>query len=434
MCRRRHLWLEAILCPRPLKYRRISTKNDVWGIGLIFFKLVFQRLPFGLENASTKRGDDNYITPIIKAILPTDVDKEVDGDAMMRKLGDPPSNVKRSLEQASRTPAEELAKLVRGMLQPKDQERMDATSALSLLGTLHTPGLMEVKSGSLPRCFSCASADNFESTIAIKLHKREKSDMVGVKFDDEYSGEGFRLRDMPPDGLAVKSGLRDCDVVESINGATSSSLSKKDAAAAIRESVGDILLLVRKEKCASAEYSNGITTINLRKTEKNTSLGVTFFKESIGEGVRLQKVVPDGIAMQAGLNVCDLVFSMNGEDVPLPTDVAAVLRKSVGDISLTVRKAICASVEYSDSITTIKLLKKQTSAPVGLVFFQGTSERVRLKKVEPNSLAMNAGLHDCDWVVSINGKEMSSAADAAAMVRESVGDISLSVRKGYALQ
>ena len=181
--------------------------------------------------------------------------------------------------------------------------------------------------------------------------------------------------------------------------------------------------------CDSVEYSKDTTSITLHKEEESTKVGIAADGEYIGDGVRLKTVAPDLPAMEAGLRACDVVLALNGDEVSSAEDFMKAMRESVGDISLSVRKEKCASVEYSETTTSITLIKHTHDTSVGVRFYP---EGLKLKAVFPNSLAMQAGLHECDEVLSINGRDFSSdtdASEATAMIRDSVGEILMIVRK-----
>mmetsp|Transcript_22451 Transcript_22451/g.57721 ORF Transcript_22451/g.57721 Transcript_22451/m.57721 type:complete len:130 (+) Transcript_22451:1-390(+) len=96
-------------------------------------------------------------------------------------------------------------------------------------------------------------------------------------------------------------------------------------------------------------------TLTIRKPGADVRLGVRFFQDDSeydafyapGTGAdgrrRVQPIVcalhENGAARVAGLELDDMVLSINGQSGLCNTEVAAMLRELTGDISLVVRKA-----------------------------------------------------------------------------------------------
>ena len=84
--------------------------------------------------------------------------------------------------------------------------------------------------------------------------------------------------------------------------------------------------------------------------------------------------------------------------------------------------------------TNVCVYKASPDAKLGLSFHADEEREVRVRTIHPGSLAERCGLLPEDTVCSINGTPCKEALGAARMLRESTGELWLTVERRLACQ
>jgi len=163
-----------------------------------------------------------------------------------------------------------------------------------------------------------------------------------------------------------------------------------------------------------------------------------------GNGVLVVEALPDGPAEKVGLKPGDVIVQVGSQRVWEVKDLQRIVRHmAVGD------EATLLILRDGDRLTVpIRIARMPQEAadglaaePFGLIargFDAALAERVGLGRlggirvvvVERGSPAERAGLQPGDLILSVNGRDVVSAADYAATFRQATGPVTLRVLRG----
>ncbi len=163
-----------------------------------------------------------------------------------------------------------------------------------------------------------------------------------------------------------------------------------------------------------------------------------------GNGVLVAEALPDGPAEKAGLKPGDVIVQVGSQRVWEVKDLQRVVRHmAVGD------EVTLAILRDGDRLTVpirVALMPQEAAdglaaEPFGLIvrgFDAALAERLGLSRqggirvvvVERGSPAERAGLQPGDLLLSVDGRDVVSAADYAAAFRQAAGPLTLRVLRG----
>ncbi len=166
---------------------------------------------------------------------------------------------------------------------------------------------------------------------------------IGVRGKTLVSGEenrprGFRVRVVYPNSPASRAGIREGDLIVSVDGAAIDSQEAFETVLSTR-GPGLPLRLVLRNKQAER-------TVTVQGEAPPAGIGTQILREEIGltlhrapEGYRIASVDRDSLAAQAGLRSGDVLLSLNGTAVRGPDDVDRVLQRDFNKNSLLMEVA-----------------------------------------------------------------------------------------------
>ncbi|MFM7148317.1 MAG: PDZ domain-containing protein, partial [Gemmataceae bacterium] len=177
---------------------------------------------------------------------------------------------------------------------------------------------------------------------------------------------------------------------------------------------------------------------------KPKPLGISAETVKVGERTALEvtRVDPDGAAAKAGVETGDLIVAANGSPVTGPEQLSNALRKSDGELLLTIRdgrtgrdaqvKIVLAEGRPSKPPVTADLPREvgPGKGKLGLVTeltFYDVEAAVKITEVEEGSAADRAGLKPGLVLLEANGKLLLHPDDLAEAVRASNGTLKLTV-------
>lgn len=163
-----------------------------------------------------------------------------------------------------------------------------------------------------------------------------------------------------------------------------------------------------------------------------------------GNGVLVAEALPDGPAEKAGLKPGDVIVQVGSQRVWEVKDLQRVVRHmAVGD------EVTLAILRDGDRLTVpirVALMPQEAAdglaaEPFGLIvrgFDAALAERlglgrqggIRVVVVERGSPAERAGLQPGDLLLSVDGRDVVSAADYATAFRQATGPLTLRVLRG----
>lgn len=163
-----------------------------------------------------------------------------------------------------------------------------------------------------------------------------------------------------------------------------------------------------------------------------------------GNGVLVAEALPDGPAEKAGLKPGDVIVQVGAERVWEVKDLQRVVRHmAVGDeVTLAIlRDGDRLTVPIRVALMPQEAADALAAEPLGLIvrgFDAALAERlglgrqggIRVVVVERGSPAEQAGLQPGDLLLSVDGRDVVSAADYATAFRQATGPLTLRVLRG----
>ncbi len=163
---------------------------------------------------------------------------------------------------------------------------------------------------------------------------------VGIRGRTLLSGEenrprGFRVRAVHPDSPASRAGVREGDLVVSVDGAPIDSQEAFETILSTKGPGRPLKIVLRGRQ--------GERTVTLQGEAPPAGIGQVLLRDSLGmglratgEGLRISIVDREGLAAQAGLKSGDSLLALNGVRVRDTGDVDRVLQRDFNKNSLAV--------------------------------------------------------------------------------------------------
>jgi serine protease Do len=162
------------------------------------------------------------------------------------------------------------------------------------------------------------------------------------------------------------------------------------------------------------------------------------FKFSGSEGALVGHVDPKGPAAKAGIKQGDIIVSLNGEKIKninqlrnyaatlkpgskAPVEVIrngqrTTLSLQVAELPANVKKSGADST--AEKTSQLGMYLEQLTPEIAEKLGSERTEGVVVAKVQPGSLAARGGILQRDIIISINGKEISSASEVKEMITD----------------
>ncbi len=258
---------------------------------------------------------------------------------------------------------------------------------------------------------------------------------IGVDSDDN----GALITAIQPDSPADLAGLETGDIITRLNGDTISADNLAEAIQAL--GVGDTVTLevlregdeVEIEAELAARPEQPDTEIRVFPFEERPYLGVSL--DDGDNGVIIREVEADAPAAEAGLQVDDVLVSINGEAVE---DVQAAIEMIRG---LAVGDVVTLEVERGDERLTLEAtLGSMTDIPAGaavldIVVYNQEAEAWQVFGLAAENPLAEAGLQSGDVITQIDG-EVYNPETLAAYLDGLDGDteVTLTVERDGELQ
>jgi S1-C subfamily serine protease len=146
--------------------------------------------------------------------------------------------------------------------------------------------------------------------------------------------------------------------------------------------------------------------------------------------LKVLAVAPDSPAAQAGIEVGDVLIKANRTPIASPEQLAAAVRDSDGNVTVTVRdvrtgRDVAVEVQAGVAPRT-RPANISLGVKVELAFYQG-EPAVKVVEVEPNSPAQRARIAPGMLIVIVNGTRVTNPDKLAEAERTAAGALKLQV-------
>ena len=275
--------------------------------------------------------------------------------------------------------------------------------------------------------------------------KDSKDDKVGIILNQYTPGSPIFIKTLK--GKFGKTALRTGLQVVTVNGVDVSGKSSKFAANLLRDAEAGEVTIVAKAPEAKKAQSDVITGV-VTKASADSSVGITLQKMAGDDGTMLIKaVIAGGLFSKTDLKAGMEVLTVNGQSVKgMSTKEAVDLLRNAGagEVSITAKKSSAAlPVEKPkepepepidegiyESVSTISgvVNKEEKTSKCGILFSQVGAGPVKIKTIRPDGLFAATGLSAGMEVVNVNGIVVKTPKDAAKIIREAEGEVSVGVK------
>jgi S1-C subfamily serine protease len=258
----------------------------------------------------------------------------------------------------------------------------------------------------------------------------------------------LRVKSVERGGPAQEAGIESGDVIIGIRNNPLQSAGQLDELARNSESLPLMVVDVNTGRPAQVEIRprtaspSTASTTPAGQAAPRRSLGLSAETVRLGlrTALKVSSVEPGSPAQKAGIEPDDILVAANGASLTSPDQLGAALRKSGSTLTLTVRDSRTgkdvpvevviggptAPASFPADIPTANPASGALGAVTELSFYD-VEVALKVTEVEPGSPAAKAGLQPGDLIIAANGKPMLHPQELNEAVRNSNGNLRLSV-------
>ena len=156
------------------------------------------------------------------------------------------------------------------------------------------------------------------------------------------------------------------------------------------------------------------------------------------EGALVSEVIAGGPAEKAGIKRGDVIVEIDGKPVKTTSELRSIVGRIPPDKKVKV-KVIRSGKETTLEVTLGKSPEGEETAPkdetkndsLGLTV-KNSKDGVAVVKVEPGSLAQNAGIQEGDLIKEINNKEVKDVSEFENAIKETKETVLFLIKRGDA--
>jgi predicted metalloprotease with PDZ domain len=175
-------------------------------------------------------------------------------------------------------------------------------------------------------------------------------------------------------------------------------------------------------------------TCTFRKGSMGTVCGISFLKnESTNNKTTVMMLDPNGAAAGCGLQVGDVLLSINGMRVTSPDQGATLLKSIEGEVKVRVTRPLAEPSMVQVPTEQTYTFRKATGGTVcGISLLNGLQaghQVVGIESLDAGGAASGCGLAVGDAVVSINGMRVTSQDQGATLLKSVEGEVKVRVTR-----
>ncbi len=242
---------------------------------------------------------------------------------------------------------------------------------------------------------------------------------VALGIFGKYTADGMLVEKLEPGSLMDRAGIQRGDLILKIDNQKISN--QDDLNSVIDASSGSLLMVVRRAGGRTVRLVADIDREGRRSGLVRAPYLLGVLGDFTASGMLVKSVLPNSPAAYLGLSPGDVILRVNGEAVGTQREWFRVLNDSGGLVTLTVRDGRTGRVVRVES----DLLTYQLG-----VLGQYTREGMLISAVSPRTPAAKVGLEKGDLIARIDGHRVLSQNDLSALLENSGGIVTLTVRQG----